>query len=278
MNAPVDFSELPTLLDAVIGMARQAGSLIMEIYHSEFAVDAKEDRSPLTAADLASHGYLVKQLTDCEPVFPVLSEESAALPFEQRTTWDTYWLIDPLDGTKEFIKRNGEFTVNIALIHQHRPVLGVVHAPVPDICYFAAKGYGAFRQMAEGPAESIQVRAVAADPLRVVGSRSHGTEALARYLEHLGNHELISVGSSLKLCLVADGSADLYPRLGPTSEWDTAAAQCVVEAAGGFVTDVDGKPLAYNTRSSLLNPDFLVYGDPGCPRMKWAKDVTGLHQ
>lgn len=278
MNLHIEVPVALDTLNAVVGMARQAGSLIMEIYRSGFTVDVKGDHSPLTAADLASHGYLVDRLAGLEPAFPVLSEESAALPFEQRSLWGTYWLIDPLDGTKEFIKRNDEFTVNVALIHDHRPVMGVVYAPALDVCYYALKGHGAFRQRAQTPAETIQVRTSVGAPLKVVGSRSHATETLIRYLACVGAHELVSVGSSLKLCLVAEGSADLYPRLGLTSEWDTAAAQCVVEAAGGAVTDIQGMPLAYNTKDSLLNPDFLVFGDPGHPWATWAQDVIASHQ
>lgn len=233
----------------------------MEIYQSDFRVGVKDDRSPLTAADLASHHCIVEGLQALHPRHPVLSEESSGVPFEVRSEWETYWLIDPLDGTKEFIKRNGEFTVNIALIHQHQPVLGVVYAPARDLCYFASEGCGAFRQMGEAEPETIRVCASAPATIRVVGSRSHGTVALGLYLSRLGEHDLVSIGSSLKLCLVAEGSADLYPRIGLTSEWDTAAAHCVVRGAGGEVADLSGRPVAYNAKESILNPYFLVYGD-----------------
>ena len=273
MNSTLELPVATDCLDAVTGYAREAGRRIMAIYDTAFEVEAKDDRSPLTAADLASHEYLSAQLAELQPAFPVLSEESAELPFEQRAARRTYWLIDPLDGTKEFVKRNGEFTVNIALIHDHRPVLGVVYAPVLDVCYAAVSGQGAFKQTAGLPPEPIRVNSNAGNPLKVVGSRSHASEAFTRYLGRLGPHDLVSIGSSLKLCLVADGSADLYPRLGLTSEWDTAAAQCVVEAAGGSVTDLNGVPLAYNTKPSLLNPDFLVFGDQGMPWVEWARDT-----
>jgi len=193
---------------------------------------------------------------------PVLSEESADIPWETRKTWRQYWLVDPLDGTKEFISRNGEFTVNIALIRDHQPVMGVVHVPVTGVSYYGAKGHGAWRRAAGQAPESIHVRQPAADPLVIVGSRSHANPELASQLEKLGLHELISMGSSLKFCRVAEGLADFYPRVGPTSEWDTAAAQAVVEAAGGNVVRADGTFLPYNCKESYLNPHFFVFGDP----------------
>jgi len=248
-------------LKVVVALSRDAGKRILEVYHSDFRVAQKDDRSPLTAADLIAHQCLVTGLQALSPVYPVLSEESAEAPYEERQAWETYWLIDPLDGTKEFVKRNGEFTVNVALIHQHKAVLGVVHAPVLAVSYFASEGCGAFRQQDELPPEQIQVRTPAPSRPTVVGSRSHQTPELADFLACLGEHELNSIGSSLKLCLVAEGAADLYPRMGLTSEWDTAAAQCVVEAAGGAVVDLHGAPLRYNGKESLLNPYFLVYGD-----------------
>jgi 3'(2'), 5'-bisphosphate nucleotidase len=249
------------LLKAAVELAVKAGHKILAIYHSDFRVGHKEDNSPLTAADLAAHHCLVEGLQTLPGGYPVLSEEAAALPFEERSQWETYWLIDPLDGTKEFVKRNGEFTVNIALIRGNRPVLGVVYAPALDTCYFAEENGGAFKQAGEAEPTRIAVRGKASGRLVVVGSRSHATPELELYLSRLGEHELKSIGSSLKFCLVAEGVADVYPRLGPTSEWDTAAAQCVVEVAGGAVTDLQGRALAYNTKPSLLNPFFLVFGD-----------------
>ncbi len=248
-------------LEPVINLVAEAGRRILEIYHSDFRVGFKEDDSPLTAADLASHHCLVEGLQALSTVYPVLSEESADLPFEERQTWETYWLIDPLDGTKEFVKRNGEFTVNVALIHQNQPVLGVVYAPALDTCYFASEGCGAYKRVGTGEPQQIYVRSQAPQRLAVVGSRSHQTEELAAFLSRLGEHDLKSIGSSLKLCWVAEGQADLYPRIGLTSEWDTAAAQCVVEEAGGALTDLKGQRLLYNTKASVLNPYFLVFGD-----------------
>jgi 3'(2'), 5'-bisphosphate nucleotidase len=195
------------------------------------------------------------------PTLPALSEEGPKIDYEVRRQWQTYWLIDPLDGTREFVKRNGEFSVNIALIENHRPILGVVYAPVLDHLYFASWNNGAYKQVDNSAPQIIRVDETVRDPVRVAGSRSHSTGSLDMYLDRLGRHELISMGSSLKACLVAEGSADLYPRFGPTSEWDTAAAQCIVEEAGGAITSTDMQPLRYNTKESLLNPNFFVFGD-----------------
>ena len=252
--------DLKALLEPVRQIASEAGERIMEIYETAFTVESKDDNSPLTAADLTSHQTIVAALQRLTPDIPVLSEESASIPFAQRRGWERFWLVDPLDGTKEFVKRNGEFTVNIALVEDHRPVLGVVSVPAQGVCYLAARNLGAFRQEGEGAPQPIRVRVRSNSPVQVVGSRSHPGPDLAAFVEALGAHELVSVGSSLKLCLVAEGSADIYPRLGPTCEWDTAAAQCVVECAGGRVVDTRGQPLTCNTGESLLNPHFLVIG------------------
>ena len=255
-------NELAGLLEPVAALALKAGNEILAVYNSEeFSIQEKDDKSPLTAADLASHHAIVDGLTALTADIPVLSEESASLPFSERSSWQRYWLVDPLDGTREFIKRNGEFTVNIALIDAGVPVLSVVHVPVSGVSYLACKGQGAFKQEPGSERQAITVRKLGDGPVMVVGSRSHRGDSLISFLEKLGEHDMVGMGSSLKLCLVAEGAADLYPRLGPTSEWDTAAAQCVVEQAGGFVTDTDMKPLRYNTKDSLLNPFFLVFGD-----------------
>lgn len=265
---------LPDCLDC----ARRAGQAIMEVYAGDFSVQHKDDDSPLTRADLASHHIIADHLHALTPDIPLLSEESAAIDWDTRQRWQRYWLIDPLDGTKEFVKRNGEFTVNIALIEQHRPVLGVVLAPVLNTYWFAVNGTGAQRlqtdslqdQASMAQAEAIHVRQPPATPPVVIASRSHASAELQQYLQQLPAHEILSVGSSLKFCRVAEGSADLYPRLGPTSEWDTAAAQAVVEQAGGQVLAAAGTALEYNRKASLLNPHFLVIGDrehdwPGLP-------------
>jgi len=251
------------LLESVNGIAVDAGLKILEIYETNFSVDEKDDRSPLTAADLAAHKTIITGLQTLTPDIPILSEESASIPYAERSSWDWYWLVDPLDGTREFVKRNGEFTVNIALIHAGEVALGVVYVPVKRETYYACRDGGAFRQEGDGEAQAITVRDLQPGPVIVAGSRSHRGDSLNRFLENLGEHEMISMGSALKSCLVAEGRADIYPRLGPTSEWDTAAAQCVVEEAGGKVTGLDMQPLRYNTKDSLLNPHFLVFGDAG---------------
>lgn len=249
------------LLKEVEGIARRAGAAIMEVYGRVFSVQEKADKSPLTEADAAAHAVILEGLAGLAPALPVLSEEAVA-DFAGPDAEGRYWLVDPLDGTKEFIKRNGEFTVNIALIERGRPVLGVVYAPAPDLAYLAAMGLGAFKTAEGSGRQPIRVAAhVAGAPWRVVGSRSHAGDSLGAFLERLGSHELLSMGSSLKICLVAEGSADLYPRLGPTCLWDTAAAQCVVEQAGGAVIRLSGESLAYGDPAGTLNPFFLAHGN-----------------
>lgn len=248
-------------LKPVTDIARKAGDAILEIYNTGFTVTEKDDNSPLTQADLASHRAIIDGLHTLTPDIPVLSEESAGVPFGERRHWERYWLVDPLDGTKEFIKKNGEFTVNIALIENGSPITGVVHVPVTGVSYLGVAGGGAFRLLGE-EMTPISVQKPATMPRRVVASRSHRGEAVDAYLAKLGEHEVVSMGSSLKLCLVAEGKADVYPRLGPTSEWDTAAAHAVVVAAGGEVVEAEtGKPLRYNMKETLLNPWFIAYGD-----------------
>jgi 3'(2'), 5'-bisphosphate nucleotidase len=251
-------------LTEIHAIARVAAAKILEIYHSgDFGIEAKADHSPLTLADKAAHEIIVRALNTLTPDWPILSEESALLPFEQRAQWTRYWLVDPLDGTREFIQRNGEFTVNIALIEDHCPVLGVVFVPVSGVCYAAAQGVGAFKYSPNAPTQTLRVRPSQPDHSTLVGSRSHSNTRTENFLTCLRQHTRISLtgmGSSLKLCLVAEAAADLYPRLGPTSEWDTAAAQCVVEQAGGQVTDLHLQPLRYNTKDTLRNPYFLVFG------------------
>jgi 3'(2'), 5'-bisphosphate nucleotidase len=250
------------VLGQLVDISRRAGLAILEWYDGDMGITQKADESPLTKADLASHKLIDEELTKLWPDIPVLSEESAEIPWETRQKWQQYWLVDPLDGTKEFINRNGEFTVNIALIRDHEPVMGIVHVPVTDTSYFGAPGIGAWRQTGTEAAIAIRIRQPAAEPSVIVGSRSHANPELASQLNTLGPHELISMGSSLKFCRVAEGLADFYPRLGPTCEWDTAAAQAVVEAAGGQVVKIDGSPLAYNGKEIYLNPHFFVIGDP----------------
>jgi 3'(2'), 5'-bisphosphate nucleotidase len=249
-------------LDDAITIAVDAGHRILEIYRRDFGVVEKGDGSPLTEADRAAHEAIVARLAKLTPGIPVLSEESSKLDYAERAKWPRFWLVDPLDGTKEFIKRNGEFTVNIALVENGRAVLGVVHVPVTAVSYSACAGLGAFKQQGAVAPQPIRARAFRGGKAVVVASRSHAGKHIEGFLKNIGDHDVVSMGSALKLCLVADGTADVYPRLGPTMEWDTAAAQCVVEAAGGSVTDMHAKPLRYN-KPSLLNPWFMVSGAGG---------------
>ncbi|WP_428035814.1 3'(2'),5'-bisphosphate nucleotidase CysQ [Amphritea sp.] len=253
----------------IIALAKKAGDAIMEIYQRDFAISEKSDASPLTEADLASHHCIVDGLKQLTPEIPVLSEESGANEHQDRLSWQTYWLIDPLDGTKEFIKKNGEFTVNIALIDQGKAVFGVVYAPALEVTYWG-DAEGAFKAQ-KGQVTPIRVSALPADDAvwRVVGSRSHQSDEFKAFVQGLPETEVVSMGSSLKLCLVAEGAADIYPRLGLTSEWDTAAAHAVVTAAGGQVLQYpELTPLLYNTRpETLLNPFFIVCAEKSD---KWA--------
>ena len=259
---------LPSVFNHVLVICCQAGEAIMQIYNEEdLGVSSKADNSPLTKADMAAHNVILAGLKVLTPDIPVLSEESASVPWETRRQWERYWLVDPLDGTKEFIKRNGEFTVNIALIENGEPVLGAVYVPVQDILYCGMRDGGAWK-IAAGQQERITVARLdpAQTTLRVVASRSHRGEVLDAWLAKIqtrySNLELVSMGSSLKICLLAEGLADVYPRLAPTSEWDTAAAQAVLEAAGGVLVDEAGKPYRYNQKADLLNPFFFALGDP----------------
>lgn len=250
-------------LETVVAVAHDAGRAILDVYQRDFGFENKADGSPLTEADCASNRLIVQRLAELIPAVPVLSEETQVVPFAQRRLWRRFWLVDPLDGTKEFVKRNGEFTVNIALIDECHPLLGVVHVPVSGVTYLACRGVGAFLQEADGRRREIRARIYRGGRATVVASRSHAGDKLGEFLARLqakeGAYETTSLGSSLKICLVAEGRADIYPRLGPTSEWDTAAAQCVLEVAGGRLTDVQGKMLAYN-KESVLNSWFLASG------------------
>jgi len=260
-----NYTEQPQqLLQAVNEISLRACEAIIAVYNSDFAIEHKDDKSPLTAADMASHHSICNDLRALTPDIPVLSEESADLSYAERKSRTTYWLVDPLDGTREFIKRNGEFTVNIALIHQHKPVLGAVFVPVTGTGYFASIDSGAYKVANGLSPVPIHTRATSRNQIIVAGSRSHGNEQQDKFIESLGpGTEVLTIGSSLKFCLLAEGKLDIYPRFGPTSEWDTAAAQCIVEQAGGLVTDMQFRPLQYNMKDSLLNPDFLVVADRG---------------
>jgi len=263
-------NEKAAMQEGVIALARNAAAKILEVYESEFAVQHKDDRSPLTAADLASHHCILAGLERLAPDIPVLSEESAEdVPAVVRREWRRLWLVDPLDGTREFIKRNGEFTVNIALIEDGVPVFGVVQQPTTGALWWGARGQGAFKRDAGDAQVPLRVRVPATAPLRVAASRSHRDERTEAFMAKMGEVEPVGVGSSLKFCMLAEGAMDVYPRFGPTSEWDTAAAQCVLEAAGGAVLDPHGRPFAYNQRDSILNGDFIALGDTSLPWRDW---------
>jgi 3'(2'), 5'-bisphosphate nucleotidase len=253
--------DLLSLAEALMPIVARAGAAIMQVYGAGFAVEHKQDNSPLTAADLESQRIIIEGLKRLTPDMPILSEESVAAPWSERQTWGELWVVDPLDGTREFVKRNGEFTVNIALVVAHEPLLGVVAAPAQGSVFWGAAGIGAFSQHAG--AQRLRIHTATPQlPLRVVGSRSHASPETAAYLERLGPHVMTGVGSSLKFCLLAEGKADLYPRFGATSEWDTAAGQAVLEAAGGQVTRMDGHRMRYNCRESVINGDFVAFSHP----------------
>jgi len=249
------------LLDSICDIAVAAGQKTLPIYHSDFDVQTKEDDSPLTQADLAAHRSIKADLEALTPDTPQLSEEGAAIAFDERGNWNEYWLIDPLDGTREFVKKNDQFTINIALIQNHEPVLGVVYAPVLDTLWFAGRDIGAFREVGNDAPQAITVSAAHTAKPRVLVSRSHRSPEIDDLLSRMPDYEPVSMGSSLKFCVIAEGTADFYPRLGPTSEWDTAAGHAVLAIAGGQVTDVEGTPLRYNATDSLLNEWFLAFGD-----------------
>lgn len=256
----VETDELARYLEQVVAIAKVAGKKILEHYDPDIKVTSKADDTPLTEADLAANQIIIEQLQSLFPDLPILTEESCGIPFAERNEWSTYWLVDPLDGTREFINHNGEFSVNIALIDKGVSVLGVVHAPVLDITYSARRGCGAWKQTGEAEPESISVRTAPDKGVTVARSRAPLGGLLNRFLEKLGEYKVVSMGSALKSCLVAEGRADVYARLGPTGEWDTGAAQCIVEEAGGHITDTNMRELRYNTKDSLLNPHFFVFG------------------
>lgn len=263
------------LRETVIAIAREAAEAIMQVYASGFEVVLKDDDSPVTAADLAANRCIVDGLTRLTPDLPILSEESAPVGWETRRHWGAYWLVDPLDGTREFVKRNGEFSVNIALIYQGAPAFGVVLAPVTGLVWHATRGEQAYRR--QGLHDSVlRTRTPAHAPLRVAASRSHRSPRTQALLQRMGDIETVAQGSSLKFCRIAEGELDVYPRLGPTSEWDTAAGQCVLHAAGGAVLSAaTGKPFRYNRRESLLNGDFIALGDTRLPWRGWLAGEEG---
>lgn len=258
--------DLRNMLPEVIDVARQAGQVIMDIYRSDFKVNNKSDNTPVTCADLAANDLIIKKLAEINSDIPILSEESLSIPYAERSQWEYYWLVDPLDGTRAFIDKTDGFSVNIALIHLNSPVLGVIFSPVKKCSFYACKDNGAFYMDDDNQAKNIHVRTKCEEKIIVAGTeKSAQSQTLQDFLSNLekqfNSYEIKFMGSSLKSCMVAEGIADVYARLGPTSEWDTAAAQCIVEEAGGLITDTQMHRLRYNTKDSLLNPEFFVFGD-----------------
>mgnify|MGYP000545156724 CR=1 FL=1 len=264
----------------LIEIAVAAGAEILDVYNSSDQPDVslKDDSSPLTDADRRAHQLIVSRLQALYPDIPVLSEESDAIDTQERLSWRRFWLVDPLDGTKEFVSRNGEFTVNIALIENGVAELGIVHVPVSGISYAGRQGIGAWKLNPDNSVTELKAAAVDGEqPLRVVASRNHRGELLDALIErleaHAGEVEVVSMGSSLKICLLAEGKADFYPRLAPTSEWDTAAAHAVLAAAGGEIVDTQFQALKYNQKADVLNPHFLALADQEYP---WAEILAEL--
>jgi 3'(2'), 5'-bisphosphate nucleotidase len=253
---------MDSLLNDVVSLAKQAGDQVLNIYQSDFTVEYKTDKSPITDADLASHECICQGLRHLTPDLPIISEESVSISFQKRRCWEKYWLIDPLDGTKEFLEKNGEFTINIALIEQQKPSLGVIFVPSMNICYFAKKGLGAYKQIGQTQPKIMLSRAWKEEqPITAVISRRHGMEELKKFLAQFSSLNLLYSGSALKFCWVAEGLADIYPRFSPTFEWDTAAGQCILNEAGGQVIDKSGQALQYNRSISLQTAGFLAVAD-----------------
>ena len=273
----MDSEQLARLLPEVRQIVFDAGASILEVRRAGYKVYEKSDRSPVTTADLAAHQCISERLEALDERWPVLSEENPdPTPWETRRNWDTYWLVDPLDGTRELLKQSDEFTVNIAMIHHRQPVLGVIGAPALDLLYYAHQGSGAWKVQGEGEPTTIRSRPYPTDGSSVVAvSYRHARPEVKQFLKRLGPHQEKRVGSSLKSCQVAEGSLDLYPRRGATHEWDTAAAQCIVEEAGGRIVDWSLQPLRYNLGDTLINPPFLVIGDPG---YDWASLLDGISE
>ena len=258
----------PEIHEAVICIARRAAAAILKVYAEDFDVQHKADNSPLTRADLAAHDIITEGLQRITPDVPLLSEEGPALPWSARQQWHTYWLIDPLDGTREFVKRRGEFTVNIALVQDHQPVFGVIQAPVTGTVWHAQAGRGALRR--DGQNECVlHARAPSVCPLKVAVSRSYCDARTQAVLAQVPGCQGVPLGSSLKFCHLAEGALDVYPCLHPTNEWDTAAGQCILEAAGGALLATNGQAFRYNCRENLLNGDFIALGDASLPWRDW---------
>ncbi len=263
---------MESYLDPLRKIVADASSAILDIYQKDFSIYEKKDKSPLTEADILANQIIIDGLSEISD-YPILSEEGKDVSWKERRYWSRYWLVDPIDGTKEFIKKNGEFTVNIALIENGEPVLGIVTAPVQGVNFIGIKNSGAWKEDCNGNRAKLVDKKPPEKDWLVIESRSHNSDAVLALVDELPGAEFIAMGSSLKLCSVAEGLADIYPRFGLTSEWDTAAAQAVVEAAGGKVLKLDLSPLRYNTKESLLNPYFIVCSEIDS---KWADFVQKL--
>ena len=260
---------LDKVLEDLIDISRKAGNEILDVYKASFEITLKEDLSPLTDADRRANAIITSMLESLYPEIPILSEEGKKINYEDRSDWNLFWLVDPLDGTKEFVKRNGEFTVNIALIKDGLPIAGIVYAPTKETYWYGAEGLGSYKMSENFPPIRISVENNIDSPIRIVSSRSHPSPKLELYLSRFDDYEMVNMGSSLKICLVADSSAHIYPRLGPTMEWDSGAGHAVLKFAGGELIDREtGKELIYN-KEILKNPDFICYG----PKVKDAYEV-----
>ena len=251
----------------ILNIAIDAGREILKIYDDEIIVNSKEDKSPITQADINSNNLIVSRLKNLEPNIPILSEESL-VEWKNRKNWNKYWLIDPLDGTKEFINRNGEFTVNISLIENNYPIFGIIYSPFKSLLYYALKNNGSYKSQTNtnlsnlNNFKKININREKNSTTKVIGSRSHSSKEFLIWVENkFTNYELVTIGSSLKFCILAEGEADIYPRLGPTSEWDIAAGHIILEEAGGKLKSIDNKDILYNTKEGILNPHFIAYGN-----------------
>ncbi len=256
----IDLNELEQLMYEVNSISHQAGEIILEYYNAAYDINIKSDQSPVTSADLAANQFIEQQLQKLTPDIPRISEESHLKPYEERKHWPFVWLIDPLDGTRQFIKNKPDFSVNIALVHKQRPILGSIYLPVEQHLYYACQHGHAYKKIAHKDSQIINVSNPACATLRICSNQKNHGVSMQRFFSKCVDYQLITRGSSIKSCLVAEGSADIYPRFGPTCEWDTAAAQCIVEQAGGAIVTFEHKPLLYN-KPDLLNPAFIVVGE-----------------
>ena len=260
-------NQLKQILENLVIISKKAGDEILDVYKDAFQITLKDDLSPLTDADRRANAVITSMLKDLYPEIPILSEEGKEVEFSERKKWDMFWLVDPLDGTKEFVKRNGEFTVNIALIEDNHPILGVVYVPAKSLLYLAEKDKGSFKTNTKDKLknfEGIQKILVSSqmNRARVIGSRSHSNATFDNWVkEKFPNAEIVQAGSSLKFCLIAEGEADIYPRFGPTSEWDIAAGHILVNEAGGKIRTFQNDSISYNTKENIINPEFYVIGN-----------------